>query len=88
MQQDGKKRPAQTWDKPEREANITDAPSRQPSSQGEQSVSGTTPDVESDNDMLKNAQEVGEQLEEDEEHPEEVDLGRDIDKSEQHQHTH
>lgn len=88
MQQDGKKHPAQTWDRKEKEATTTDAPTRQPSNQGEQSVSGSTPDLESDDDTLANAQEAGEQLDENEEHPKEIDLGGDVDKAEKYHRTH
>ncbi len=72
-------------DKKDTEANTSQAPYRHPSNQGEQSVSGTTPDPESDDDTLANAQEVGEQLNKDdeEEHPQELDLGSDIDKAEE-----
>ena len=64
------------------EANTTQAPNEQPYNQGEQSISGTTPDPESDDDTLQNAQDVGQQLGEDTEHPEELDIARDIDKGE------
>ncbi len=59
-----------------------------PSSEGEQSVSGDMPSPSSDDDTLSNAQAVGTQLDEDPEHPKEVDIGRDIDKAEKYQHTH
>jgi len=49
---------------------------------GEESVSGSEPDPESDDDLLANAQAVGEQLGEDPEHPEEIDIARDIDAAE------
>jgi hypothetical protein len=51
----------------------------------EQKVSGSAPEVESDDDLLKNAKDVGEQLDEDEEHPQEIDIARDINDSEKHQ---
>jgi hypothetical protein len=56
--------------------------------EGEQSVSGTAPDPEADDDTLENAHDVGEQLDEDEEHAKELDLGSDIDKAEEHTKTH
>lgn len=46
------------------------------------------PDVESDDDLLQNAHDVGLQLDEDEEHPEEVDIGRDVDNAEEYEQTH
>lgn len=59
-----------------------------PERQDEVSVSGTMPDPESDDDTLKNAQAVGMQAGESTEHPEELDIARDIDKSEEYQKTH
>lgn len=49
----------------------------------EETVGGSTPSPESDDDTLANAQAVGLQLGEDEEHPKEVDIARDIDAAEQ-----
>lgn len=60
----------------------------QPENSDEQTISGSTPDPESDDDTLDNAHEVGEQQGENEEHPKEIDLGRDIDKSEERIRTH
>jgi len=62
--------------------NTNDVASTQPYSQGEQSVSGSSPDPESDDDTLANAQAVGMQLLEDVEHPQEIDIARDIDAAE------
>ncbi len=59
---------------------LIDAP---PSVQGEQSVSGDMPDPSSDDDTLANAQAMGFQLNETTEHPEEIDIARDIDKAEE-----
>lgn len=59
-----------------------------PSSQGEQSVSGDMPSPESDDDTLANAQQVGSQVDEDTEHPEEVDIARDIDEAEEWHREH
>lgn len=56
--------------------NISDDPD-------EESISGSTPDPESDDDMLQNAQDVGMQQEEDEEHPEEIDIARDMNNAEE-----
>jgi hypothetical protein len=65
-----------------------DSSYHQPYNQGEQSVSGTTPDVESDDDTLENVHAVGQQLEEDDEHPQELDIARDIDEAEDYHHSH
>lgn len=54
----------------------------------EESVSGSMPDPESDDDTLKNAQAVGMQAGESTEHPEELDIARDIDHGEDFQKTH
>ncbi|HSW96709.1 MAG TPA: hypothetical protein VLF89_02695 [Candidatus Saccharimonadales bacterium] len=59
-----------------------------PAVQGEQSVSGDMPDAESDDDTLENAQAVGTQMDEDLEHPEELDIARDIDAAEEYIRTH
>lgn len=50
---------------------------------GEQSISGTTPDPTADDDTLAAAQAVGTQMDEDTEHPKELDIAGDIDKAEQ-----
>ena len=55
---------------------------------GETSISGSTPDPESDDDLLQDVHDVGEQLGEDEEHPKEIDIARDINKTEEYQQTH
>lgn len=55
---------------------------------GEQSISGDMPDPSSDDDVLKSAQTMGIALEEDTEHPQELDLGGDIDKGEEYKRTH
>jgi len=65
--------------------NSTDNPQIEPSNQDEHSISGTTP--ESDDDTLQNAQDMGQQLEEDVEHPQEIDIARDIDKAEEELRT-
>ena len=59
-----------------------------PAVQGEQAVNASTPDPDSDDDMLQNAQNMGFQLEEDEEHPKPLDMGSDIDKAEEYHRTH
>ncbi len=59
-----------------------------PSIAGEESISVDMPDPESDDDMLANAHAVGTQLDEDYEHPEEVDIARDVDAAENHIRSH
>lgn len=59
-----------------------------PSFQDGQSISGSMPDPESDDDTLENAKNAGFQLNEDSEHPEAVDAGRDIDDAEDYNRTH
>jgi hypothetical protein len=56
---------------------------KSPAIQGEESVSGLMPDPESDDDTLMNAHAVGEQLDEDLEHPKPLDIGRDINEAEE-----
>ncbi len=55
---------------------------------GEQGMNATNPDPASDDDTLANAQNVGLRLDEDEEHPQELDIGSDIDKAEEFHRTH
>lgn len=51
---------------------------------GEQGLNATNPDPASDDDTLANAHNVGLRLDEDEEHPQELDIGSDIDKAEEY----
>lgn len=53
-----------------------------PQIQGEKSVSGSTPDPESDDNVLKAAQEAGLYEEADEEHPTELNIAEEIEKDE------
>lgn len=55
---------------------------------GEQSISGDMPTPDSDDDTLANAQAVGTQTNEDPEHPEELDIARDVDKAEEYERQH
>lgn len=55
---------------------------KSPAVLGEESISGDTPNPDSDDDTLENAHAVGEQLDEDEEHPKPIDIARDIDNAE------
>lgn len=59
------------------------SPLSSPSVQGEQSVSGDMPAPEADDDTLQNAQDMGMQMNETPEHPQELDIARDIDQGEQ-----
>lgn len=59
-----------------------------PSVSGETSASGDMPDPDSDDDTLANAQYMGMQAEEDVEHPQEVDIARDIDSAEEYIRSH
>lgn len=68
--------------------NTSDAPNQHEYNQGEQSVSGSTPDPESDDDTLENAHNMGLQLNEDDEHPQPLNLAADIDKAEEYHRTH
>jgi hypothetical protein len=68
--------------------NTEQAPYQHPANQGEQSVSGDNPDPSSDDDTLQNAHMMGEQLDEDDEHLEELDIARDFDDAERHIRSH
>ena len=61
---------------------------KSPQMQGEESISGSMPDLESDDDALKSAHEMGIGLSENYEHPKELDIAKDIDKAEDHVRTH
>jgi hypothetical protein len=64
--------------------NTAQAPFTQPSNEGQQSVSGSETDPTADDDTQAAAHAAGTQLDEDsdQEHPQELNLGRDIDKAE------
>ena len=47
-------------------------------------ISGTTPDPESDDDVLENAHQVGVGLDEDLENPEELDISKDVERAERY----
>lgn len=53
-----------------------------PSVKGEESISGETPDPESDDNVLDAAHKAGLYTESDEEHPHEVDLANEVDEAE------
>ena len=46
------------------------------------------PDLESDDDALKSAHEMGIGLSENYEHPKELDIAKDVNKAEEHVRTH
>ncbi|GEM_PF-6738239 len=50
----------------------------------ENDISGTTPDPESDDDVLENAHQVGVGLDEDLENPEELDISKDVERAERY----
>lgn len=53
-----------------------------PSVKGEESISGDTPDPESDDDVLDAAHKTGLYTESDEDHPHEVDLANEVEEAE------
>jgi hypothetical protein len=53
-----------------------------PSITGEESVSGDTPDPESDDDTLENAHDVGLGLDEDYDDPQPLDIAKDVEEAE------
>lgn len=68
--------------------NTESAPYSHPENVGEQEVSGSTTDPNSDSNALDNAQAVGTQLDETPENPKELGIGEDIDKAEEYHRTH
>ncbi len=61
---------------------------KSPQEEGEESMSGTMAGLESDDDVLAAAHEMGIGLSEDYEHPKELNIARDIEKAEEHKRTH
>lgn len=59
-----------------------------PSEIGEQSVSGDEPDPDSDDDTLANAHHMGQQPDEDLEHPKPIDIADNVDAAEEHIRSH
>ncbi len=59
-----------------------------PQIEGEESVSGSMPDPESDDDTLKNAHDMGLQRGENYDNSEPLDLSRDVDTNEKYQQNH
>jgi hypothetical protein len=56
---------------------------KSPATQGEESMGGSASNPESDDDTLESMHAVGLQMDEDEEHPQELDIACDIDGVEQ-----
>jgi len=61
---------------------------KSPQEEGEESMSGTLAGLESDDDVLAAAHEMGIGLSEDYEHPKELDIAKDIDRAEEYKRTH
>ena len=61
---------------------------KSPQKLDEESISGSMPDPESDDDALKSAHEMGIGLGESYEHPKELDIAKDVNKAEEHIRTH
>lgn len=61
---------------------------KSPQEIGEESISGSMPGLESDDDVLKTAHEMGIGLGESYEHPRELNIGKDVNRSEEHKRTH
>ena len=59
-----------------------------PSERGSYTVSGSTPDPESDDDVLQNAHDMGIAPDADLEHPKELDLEKDVEKANKYRETH
>jgi hypothetical protein len=63
-------------------------PFKSPQEEGEEYISGTIAGLESDDDVLEAAHEMGIGLSEDYEHPKELDIARDVEKEERYKRTH
>lgn len=61
---------------------------KSPQEEGEESISGTMAELESDDDVLMAVHEVGLALGEDYEHPRELNISADIEKAERYKRTH
>lgn len=59
-----------------------------PQESDEKSVSGSMPDLESDDDALKSAHEMGIGLSENYEHPKELNIAKDVNNAEEYKRTH
>lgn len=67
---------------------ISNSSQKSPGERGGDSVSGSTPDLESDDDVLRNAHQMGIAPNADLEHPKELNLAEDINKAERYRKTH
>jgi len=61
---------------------------KSPSERGEDSVSGSTPSPESDDDTLQNVHQMGIAPNADLEHPTELNIAKDMDNAEEYRKTH
>lgn len=61
---------------------------KSPQEYGEESVSGSMPDPESDDDTLENAWKMGLYTGDDEEHPQELNIAHEMEKAEKYKQTH
>lgn len=61
---------------------------KSPQGEGEDSMSGSMADLESDDDVLMAAHMMGLGLSEDYEHPKELNIARDMEKAEHYKMTH
>lgn len=61
---------------------------KSPSVRGENSVSGSTPDLESDDDTLQNAHRMGIAPDADLEHPTDLNIAKDINDAEEYHRKH
>ncbi len=59
-----------------------------PSVRGSNSVSGSTPDLESDDDTLQNVHRMGIAIDADLEHPKELNIAKNMDDAEEYYRTH
>lgn len=61
---------------------------KSPQEEGEESISGSMAGLESDDDVLATAHEMGIGLSGDYEHPKELNIARDMDRAEKYKRTH
>jgi len=67
---------------------ISNTSSKSPSERGEESISGSTPGPESDDDVLRNAHLMGIAPDADLEHPTELNLAKDIEDADKYRKSH
>lgn len=61
---------------------------KSPQEEGEEAISGSMADVESDDDVLAAAHKMGLGLSEDYEHPKQLDIAKDVENAEHYKRTH